>query len=87
MDVISFHKHQKKDGKWREVMVDFDDSVTDVTKLRYVLSPGDTYASSLLLKSAVRTRSTVTDSKLTTECVIEHGESLNQISITLYQSN
>ena len=51
---FAFHYHfQKKNGKWREVLIDFDDGVNNEIKLRYVLSPGDTYASSIFLKHTV----------------------------------
>lgn len=47
---------QKKDGRWSEVLVDIDPgSVSDeqTTSLRYVLSPGETVGSKVLLSDAV----------------------------------
>lgn len=48
-DALPIHKFQKKDNKWHEVLVDIDETSDSEQQLRFVLSPGGTVASSLLL--------------------------------------
>lgn len=53
LDALPIHKFQKQGGKWHEVLIDIDDRSDSKDHLQFVLSPGSTTASSLLLKDLI----------------------------------